>query len=161
MLRQSLGLTSSITDEDWHRYRGVNIHGVFYCTREALKLMEPQKYGRIINIASTGGISVMSAHSPHYSATKGAVVAFTKVVALDVAGANILVNCIAPGGIRTPDFDAYLSTLTPEQKNVLFQLIPLGRLGEAEEYAALAVHLASDENYCVGQIISPNGGLVI
>jgi 3-oxoacyl-[acyl-carrier protein] reductase len=105
MPRQSLGITTSLTDDDWLRWWDVNVHGVFYCTREALRIMEPRKYGRIINIASTGGISVMSGHSPGYSASKAAVVNFTKTVALDVAGANIQVNCIAPGGIRTADFD--------------------------------------------------------
>jgi 3-oxoacyl-[acyl-carrier protein] reductase len=160
MPRQSLGITTSLTDDDWLRWWGVNVHGVFYCTREALKIMEPKKYGRIINIASTGGISVMSGHSPGYSASKAAVVNFTKTVALDVAGANIQVNCIAPGGIRTADFDAYMEKIGPDKRNQLFQIVPLGRLGEPSEYAALGVHLASDETYCVGQIISPNGGLV-
>lgn len=159
--RESLQLTSSLTDEDWHRYWGVNVHGVFYCTREALRLMEPRREGKIINIASIAGISGYSAHSPHYSATKGAVVAFTKAVATDVAGANIFVNAIAPGGVMTPDFAAYFARATEEERNRFNQLIPLGRLGTVEEYASLAVYLASDGHYLVGQIISPNGGLVI
>jgi 3-oxoacyl-[acyl-carrier protein] reductase len=161
MPRQSLGITTSLTDDDWLRWWGVNVHGVFYCIREALKIMEPRRYGKIINIASTGGISVMSGHSPGYSASKAAVASLTQTVALDVAGANIQVNCIAPGGIRTADFDGYMEKIGPEQRNAFFQIVPLGRLGEPSEYAALAVYLASDENYCVGQIISPNGGLVI
>ena len=160
MPRQSMGITSSLTDDDWLRWWGVNVHGVFFCAREALKIMELKKYGKIINIASTGGISVMSGHSPGYSASKAAVVSFTKTLAQDVAGANIMVNCIAPGGIRTADFDAYMAKSGPEKVAAFMQMIPLGRLGEASEYAALAVHLASDENYCVGQVISPNGGLV-
>lgn len=159
--RESLQLTSSLTDEDWHRYWGVNVHGVFYCTREALRLMEPRREGKIINIASIAGISGYSAHSPHYSATKGAVVAFTKAVAADVAGANIFVNAIAPGGVMTPDFAAYFARATEEERTRFNQLIPLGRLGTVEEYASLAVYLASDGHYLVGQIISPNGGLVI
>ena len=95
--RQSLEFTSNITDEEWHRWWGVNVHGTFYCTREALKLMQPQKYGRIINIASLSGMSGLSAHSPHYSATKGAVIAFTKAVAAEVAGSNIYVNVDGAG----------------------------------------------------------------
>ena len=75
--RRSLGFTSAMSDEEWLRFWNVNVHGVFYCTRAALRLMEPQRYGRIVNIASVAGISAMSVHSPHYSATKGAVVAFT------------------------------------------------------------------------------------
>ncbi|MFO1398688.1 MAG: SDR family oxidoreductase [Burkholderiales bacterium] len=161
MPRQSLQLTSSITDEEWHRYWGVNVHGVFYCTRGALRLMEPQREGKIVNVASIAGISAMSAHSPHYSAAKGAVVAFTKAVALDVAGANIFVNAIAPGGVLTPDFEAFLQRASEEEKNRLAQLIPLGRLGTLDEYASLAVYLAADGHYLVGQVISPNGGAVI
>ena len=159
--RQSLGFTSSITDEDWHRYWGVNVHGVFYCTRAALRLMEPQREGKIINIASVAGLSSYSAHSPHYSATKGAVIAFTRAVALDVAGANIFVNAIAPGGVLTPDFEAYWARASDEDRNRFNQLVPLGRLGTIEEYASLAVYLASDGHYLVGQVISPNGGLVM
>jgi 3-oxoacyl-[acyl-carrier protein] reductase len=85
-----------------------NLQGMFWYTREALKIMEPNMYGRVVNVASTGETSVMSGHSPGYSASKAAVVSLTKTVALDFAGTNILVNCIAPGGIRTADFDAYM-----------------------------------------------------
>jgi len=107
------------------------------------------------------GISAMSSHSPHYSATKGAVVAFTKAVAAEVAGANIFVNAIAPGGVQTPDFEAYLQSLDETTRHRLWQMIPAGRLGTMEEYAATVVHLACDPHYLVGQIISPNGGCVI
>ena len=161
MPRQSLGIWTGLSDEDWLKWWTVNVHGVFYCTRAALKLMEPQQYGRIINIASIAGISTGSAHSPGYSATKAAVVNMTKTAAFDVAGANIYVNAIACGGVVTPPFEAYLAKATEEQKRNLYQLIPAGRLGTPEEYASLAVYLASDEHYIVGQVISPNGGIVI
>lgn len=159
--RRSLGFTSAMTDADWHRFWDVNVHGVFYCTRAALRCMEPQRYGRIINIASIAGISAMSVHSPHYSATKGAVVAFTKAVAAEVAGANIFVNAIAPGGVHTPDFQRYLDSLDAATRERLWQMIPAGRLGTPEEYAATVTHLACGEHYLVGQIISPNGGCVV
>lgn len=159
--RRTLGFTSALSDAEWHRFFDVNVHGVFYCTRAALRLMEPQRYGRIINIASVAGISAMSVHSPHYSATKGAVVAFTKAVAAEVAGANILVNAVAPGGVHTPDFARYLDSLDDDARNRLWQMIPAGRLGTPEEYAATVTHLACDAHYLVGQIISPNGGCVI
>ena len=161
MPRQSLGIVTSLTDSDWLRFWGVNVHGVFYCTREALRLMEPQRYGKIINIASIAGISAASAHSPGYAAGKAAVVSFTQTCALDVAGANIYVNAIACGAVLTPPFEAYLAKASEEQKRNLFQLIPLGGLGLPEEYASLAVYLASDEHYLIGQVISPNGGAVI
>lgn len=138
MPRQSLGFTKNLTDEEWHRFWGVNVHGVFYSTREALKLMEEQKYGKIINIGSTAGISVTAAHTASYAATRAAVASFTRNVALEVAGAGIYVNAIACGGVLTPPMKQYLSSCTEEDKNRIFQLIPLGRIAEPEEYAALA-----------------------
>jgi len=159
--RKSLGVTKNMTDEEWHRFWGVNVHGTFYCTREALKLMEPQREGKIINIASISGTSYAAAHSPHYSASKGAVVAFTRSVGFEVAGCNIYVNCIAPGAIMTPDAEAYFDNLPEEELNRFFQIIPAGRIGRPEEYASLAVYLASDGHYLYGQILSPNGGTII
>ncbi|TDN67353.1 SDR family NAD(P)-dependent oxidoreductase [Paraburkholderia sp. BL10I2N1] len=160
MPRQSLGFTSSISDEEWHRYWDVNVHGLFYCTREALKLMEPQRDGKIVNIASIAGISAMSAHSPHYSATKGAVVAFTKSVAAEVAGANVFVNAMAPGGVATPEFTKYFEAAGEEKRNQFWQLVPAGRLGTMQEYASIVTYLCGD-HYLVGQVLSPNGGAVI
>jgi 3-oxoacyl-[acyl-carrier protein] reductase len=159
MPRQSLGFTSAMTDQEWHRFWDVNVHGVFYCTREALRRMEPQKDGKIINIASLAGISGLSAHSPHYSASKGAVVAFTRSVAAEVAGANIFVNAIAAGGVHTELFGSFLANMDQEERARVFQLVPLGRLGSPEEYAGLALYLACDGHYLVGQIIGANGGM--
>jgi 3-oxoacyl-[acyl-carrier protein] reductase len=159
--RQSLGIVSSLSDEDWLKWWDVNMHGVFYCTRAALRLMEARRSGRIVNIASIAGLGAGSMHSPGYSATKAGVISLTKTTAYDVAGANILVNAIACGGVMTPPFEAYLATTTEAQKNSLFQMIPMGRLGTPKEYASLAVYLASDEHYLAGQVISPNGGMVM
>ena len=161
MPRQSLGIVSSLSDDDWLKWWGVNMHGVFFCTRAALRLMEPRRSGKIINIASIAGMGTMSTHSPGYSATKAGVISLTKTTALDVAGANIFVNAIACGGVLTPPFEDYLARATEEQKNRLYQIVPLGRIGRPQEYASLAVYLASDEHYLVGQVISPNGGVVI
>lgn len=157
--RTALGFTSAMSDAEWLKYWNVNVHGVFFCTRAALRQMEPRRFGRILNIASIAGLSAFSAHSPHYSATKGAVIAFTRAVAAEVAGANILVNAIAPGGVATPMFDEYLARLDPEARGRLFQIIPAGRLGTMEEYAGLACYLAGDGHYLAGQVISPNGGM--
>lgn len=158
--RRSLEFTSNISDEEWHRYWGVNVHGVFYCTREALKIMQSKRAGKIVNIASIAGLSSKSAHSPHYCATKGAVIAFTKSVAYEVAGANIFVNAMAPGGVATPRFNQYLQDIGEEACNRLWQGLPLGRFGSVEEYASTVLYL-SGEHYLVGQVISPNGGGVI
>jgi len=159
--KESLAVTSAFPDEEWHKYWGVNVHGVFYCTREALRIMEPKKSGKIVNIASIAGIGGYSAFNPSYCATKGAVLAFTRSVAIEVAGANIFVNAIACGGILTPPMEKYLASLNEEGRNSVHQLVPLGRLGRPEEYASLAVYLASDEHYLVGQTISPNGGMIL
>jgi 3-oxoacyl-[acyl-carrier protein] reductase len=161
MPRQSLGIVSSLSDEDWLKWWGVNMHGVFWCTRAALRLMEPQRSGKIVNIASIAGLGAGSMHSPGYSATKAGVISLTKTTALDVAGANIYVNAIACGGVLTPPFEDYLARAGDEQRSRLLQMVPLGRIGRPEEYASLAVYLASDEHYFVGQVISPNGGMVI
>ncbi|MDM0117172.1 SDR family oxidoreductase [Variovorax sp. J22R133] len=159
--KESLGVTKDFTDEEWHKYWGVNVHGVFYCTREALRIMEPRRSGKIINIASVAGIGGFSAFHPAYCATKGAVLAFTRSVAVEVAGGNIFVNAIAAGGILTPPMEDYLANAPEEARNSLHQLIPLGRLGKPHEYASLAVYLASDDHYLVGQTISPNGGMIL
>jgi 3-oxoacyl-[acyl-carrier protein] reductase len=161
MPRQSLGITTSLTDEDWHKWWGVNVHGVFYCTRAALRFMERQRSGKIINVASIAGLGAGSMHSPGYSATKAAVISLTKTTAFDVAGANIMVNAIAPGGVNTPPMLAYLEGATEAERANLFQLVPLGRFAEAEQYAKLVVYLAGDDHYFVGQVLSPNGGYVI
>ena len=161
MPRQALGIVASLSNEDWLKWWGVNMHGVFYCTRAALRLMTPRRAGKIINIASIAGLGTGSTHSPGYSATKAGMISLTKTTALDVAGANIYVNAIACGGVLTPPFQDYLDRVSDEQKNQFFQMVPLGRIGRPEEYASLAVYLASDEHYLVGQVISPNGGLVI
>lgn len=158
--RRSLQFTSTMSDAEWLKYWDVNVHGLFYCTRAALRQMEPRSYGRIVNIASLAGHSSLSAHSPHYSASKGAVIAFTRAVGAEVAGANIFVNAIAPGGVATEMFEAYLGKLAPEAQAALFQMIPAGRLGTLEEYAGLALYLAGDNHYLAGQVISPNGGMI-
>ena len=159
--RQSLEITRNMSDAEWKRFWAVNVDGVFHCSRAALQRMEPQRYGRIINIASIAGISAMSAHSPHYSATKGAVVAFTRSLAYEVAGANVRVNAICPGGVLTPAMNQFLEQQSPQQLNVLNQILPLGRMGTPEEYAALTCHMASEECYLVGAIVNASGGTLI
>ena len=81
--------------------------------------MEPQCYGKIINIASIAGLGTDSAFSPVYSASKAAVISYTKTAAFDVAGANIYVNCIACGGVMTPPFKKYLAEASEQEKRNL------------------------------------------
>lgn len=159
--RQSLGIVSSLSDDDWLKWWGVNMHGVFWCTRAALRFMEPQRSGQIVNIASVAGLGAGSMHSPGYSAAKAGVISLTQTTAYDVAGANVFVNAIACGGVMTPPFRDYLANASDTERNSLFQMMPLGRLGEPEEYANVALFLAAGGHYQVGQVISPNGGYVI
>lgn len=107
-----------------------------------LRYMEPQRSGKIVNIASVAGLGAASMHSPGSSASKAGV-SLIKTTAYDVAGANIYVNAIACGGVMTPPFQAYLAGATQTQRDSLFQMLPLGRLGEPDEYASVAVFLAS------------------
>lgn len=160
--KTSLCITSNMSDEDWARMIDVNLTGTFYCTREALKIMEPLRRGKIINVASTAGISAIAAHAPNYSAAKAGIVGFSRSVAHEVAGSGISVNCIAPGYIASPPFEKGMEMMGEERRERLFQIVPAGRLGTVDEVADLAVYLAGDQAaYMVGQVISINGGVVI
>ena len=155
--RVSLEATRNMTDGEWDRMLKVHLYGTFYCTREALKIMEDRGSGKIINMASVSGITGV-AGAPGYSAAKGGIIAFTKAVAAEVIRVGVYVNAIAPGYIDTP----FLDGMSPESNAGVRMSIPLGRLGKADEIAPLAVFLASNESsYIVGQVISPNGGLVL
>jgi 3-oxoacyl-[acyl-carrier protein] reductase len=124
-------------------------------------MMEPRGYGKIVNIASVAGISGLSCHSPHYSASKGGVVALTKAVGVEVIGAGINVNCIAAGGVATQAWEQMIAGVGEPLRAQFMQLVPAGRMGSIDEFASLAMYLASDDAaYLVGQVISPNGGLL-
>ena len=160
--KTSLRITSRMSDEEWEQMIQIDLNGVFYCSREALRIMEDKGYGRIINIASIAGISAIASHAPNYSAAKGGVVAFTKSVAHEVAGSGITVNCIAPGYVTSPTFEQGLEMMGADRRKRLLQIIPAGRVGEPDDVAHVAVFLASDlSSYMVGQIVSCNGGVVI
>lgn len=102
----------------------------------------------------------MSAHSPAYAAAKGGVVAFTRNLAVEVAGAGVNVNCVAPGGIKTPGFEQFTKMAGPDVTGRMMQSCPLNRLGTPEEHSAMVLFLASDEaSYVTGQVITTNGGM--
>src|SRR5262249_42125925 len=154
---RTLGATRSMTDSQWRRTLSIHLDGTFYCTREALRIMEPKGAGKIINMASIAGTMGL-AGVPDYSAAKAGIIGFTKAVAREVIARGIYVNAIAPGYIDTPLLD-FLDA--PMKQQILFQT-PIGRLGTPAEIAALAFYLASDESsYTVGQVIWPNGGAVM
>lgn len=151
----SLEVTSGMEDADWRRMLEVHLFGTFYCTREALRVMEPRGSGHIVNIASVAGLSGLPG-APHYSAAKAGIIGFTKSVASEVIPRGIYVNAVAPGVIDTPMARVAGDVL------VRFAIMraPIGRLGSPEEVASAVLFLATSESsYLVGQVISPNGGL--
>jgi len=156
-IKTSLEATQNLTDEDWDRMLGVHLTGTFYCTREALKLMEKQRSGKIISIASICGMTGC-AGAPHYSAAKAGIMGFTRAVAREAIVSGVNVNAIAPGYIDTPMTDA----IDDAVRRMISMATPAGRFGSPQDVANLAVYLASEEaNFVVGQVISPNGGYVI
>ena len=154
---ETVGATRMMTDAQWRRTVSVHLDGTFYCTREALKLMEAQGSGKIINMASIAGLTGLSG-APDYSAAKAGIIGLTKAVAKEVAMRGIYFNAIAPGFIDTPLLD-----VMDEQMKMMIPLqTPLGRLGRPSEIAAVALYLAAEESsFTVGQVISPNGGYYI
>jgi len=149
---EPIDVTASLSDEQWRRTMSVNLDGVFYCVRAALRVMLPQGSGSIVNIASSAGVNPMPG-IPHYSASKAAVIALTRSVAKEVAGRGVRVNAIAPGGVDTP-----MAARTPPGVG---PTIPLGRLATAAEIAAAALFLATSEaSYVTGETLNVNGGTV-
>jgi len=147
------------SDEDWHGLLAANLHGYFYgCRAAARHLTERGEGGRIVNVTSISGIVGVGGIGA-YSAGKGAVMALTKALAVELAPAGVTVNAIAPGAIDTPlNTDAY----TAEIRSVYEERIPLGRIGSAGEVADVAVFLASEASrYVTGQQIVVDGGLIV
>jgi 3-oxoacyl-[acyl-carrier protein] reductase len=156
----ALEATRRLSDERWSRMLAVHLNGTFFCTREALALMAPRGSGRIINMASIAGTTGI-ASVPHYSAAKAAIIGFTKAVARDVGSQGILVNAIAPGYIDTPILDVLGEQRAAHTALLALQTVT-GRLGEPREIAATALFLAGPgSSYFTGQVLSPNGGIVI
>jgi 3-oxoacyl-[acyl-carrier protein] reductase len=142
---------------EWDRVMDVNLRGTFLCTRYVLPHMLRRGSGRIINMASQlgqlGGIEMV-----HYSASKGAVIAFTKALAREVTSRGVLVNVMAPGPIMTSVMDLE----TEDWKARKLAQLPIGRFGEVHEVSPTAVFLAGDDaTYYVGQTLGPNGGDVM
>jgi 3-oxoacyl-[acyl-carrier protein] reductase len=149
-----IGATAGMTDSLWRRTLSIHLDGTFYCTRQALRIMEPKRSGTIINMASIAGLTGLPG-VPDYSAAKAGIIGLTKSVAREVIGAGIRVNAIAPGFIDTP----LLTVFEGDLLQMLTRRTPAGRLGTTDEVAAVALYLASDDSsFTVGQIISPNGG---
>lgn len=152
----SFGPYTQVDLAEWERIIGANLTGAYLCCRAVAPWMEQQAHGRIINISSvsahTGGVS----GSVHYATSKGGMISMTKTLARDLAPHNITVNAIAPGQI-----DADPDLLTPEARQRVLSMIPLGRIGEPKEIAYAALFLASPmASYITGATLDVNGGIL-
>jgi 3-oxoacyl-[acyl-carrier protein] reductase len=156
IIKSHFDVTVNMSDQDWNDMISVHLNGTFFCTREALKIMNNQNKGCIINMGSvlgtTGGPS-----SPHYSAAKAAILGYTRATARELASRNIRVNAIAPGYIDT-DMTSGLGDVI----NLVKSATPMKKFGDTADIAWAAVYLASDEaKFVTGQTLSPNGGFVM
>lgn len=146
-----------ITAEDWDAMFDTNIRDMFLITKAFINDMIHNKEGRIINISSIWGISGASCEV-HYSASKAAVIGFTKALAKEMGPSNITVNCIAPGVIDT-DMN---KNITPEIMEELKDETPLGRIGTSNDIAQAALYLCSDgAAFVTGQVMTIDGGFIV
>ena len=150
-------LFTDISEEMWDRMFDVNVKGAYNCTQAALPAMIHEKYGRIVNVSSMWGIAGASCEV-HYSASKAALIGFTKALAKEVGLSGITVNCIAPGVIGT-DMN---SAIPKEIMETLKSDTPLNRIGTPEDAAEAIFFLASDKaGFITGQVLSVDGGFIL
>ncbi len=146
-----------MSDTDWDSVLTVNLTSVMRLSRGVLRGMMKARWGRIVNVSSIVGVTGNPGQA-NYAASKAAVIGMAKSLAQEVASRGITVNSIAPGFIAT----AMTGALTDEQKARIDAQIPAGRMGTADEIAAAAVYLASEEAaYVTGQTLHVNGGMAM
>lgn len=140
--------------DGWRFVMALNLDAVFHCCQAAVKEMLKTGYGRIVNMASIAG-KEGNPNAVAYSASKAGVIGLTKSIGKELAATNIRVNCVTPAAIETE----MLEQLTPEFRAYVISRIPVGRLGRAEEVAALASWLASEEcSFSTGAVFDVSGG---
>lgn len=144
-------------DEDFEKVLQVNLFGSFCCSREAAKVMMKQRSGRIVSISSVNGVAG-SPGQANYSASKAGIIGLTKSLAKELGSRGITVNAVAPGYIQTD-----MTAVLPDKvKEGILSLIPLQKLGDAEDVANLVSFLVSeDSRYITGQVIHVDGGMVM
>jgi len=149
--------STEISDEEWRRVLAINADGVFFCNRAVAPGMVERGYGRIVNVASIAG-KEGNPMAAAYSASKGAVIALTKAMGKDLARTGVLVNCVAPAVIETP----ILEGVSQEHIDYMVERIPMGRMGNADEVAALICWLASEEcSFSTGATYDVSGGRAV
>ena len=143
--------------EDWQAVLDVNLTAAFTLTRNCMRTMMKQRWGRVINITSIVGVTG-NAGQANYAASKAGLIGMSKSFAQEVASRNITINCIAPGFIATPMTDE----LNEKQRTAILASVPAGRLGHVDEIGAGAAYLASEEAaYITGQTLHINGGMAM
>jgi 3-oxoacyl-[acyl-carrier protein] reductase len=150
-------LLMRMKESDWDAVIDTNLKGTFNFTKAVARTMIKQHGGKIINIASVVGM-VGNAGQANYCASKAGIIGLTKSVARELASRNVTVNCVAPGLIRS----AMTESLSDQAKEQVAGLIPLGRMGEPEDVAAVVTFLASPAaDYITGEVIRTDGGMAM
>jgi 3-oxoacyl-[acyl-carrier protein] reductase len=146
-----------ITLDEWDDVMAVNQRAVFWLSRLAGRAMTDRGWGRIVNVASLAGQAARPSGA-HYAATKGAVIALTRVFAAELAAAGVTVNAVSPGTIESPMTDR----LQPERLSALRDQIPVGRLGQGTDIASAVEFLVSDHaGFITGATLDLNGGVLM
>ena len=159
----SSGSILTSTEEDWDRCMAVNVKGTYLCSAAAARSMTERGGGSIVNQGSVAAL-VGVANFAAYCASKGAVVALTRSMAVDLAASGIRVNVICPGTVYTPLMRPMLTARGggDEEKGLAMTIAkyPIGRLGTPEDIARVALFLASDESaFMTGSVVTPDGGM--
>jgi len=145
-----------LEEAEWDRMFAVHVKGAFHCTKAALPDLIEAGWGRVVNVASVGGLKGAPAIT-HYAAAKAALVGFTRALATEVGVHGVTVNVIAPGLVDTP---LLVRSRMPEAiRETQAAALPVRRIGRPEDIAAACAYLVSPEaGYVTGQVLSPNGG---
>jgi 3-oxoacyl-[acyl-carrier protein] reductase len=146
-----------MSESDWDAVLDTNLKGAFLCTKAVVSQMMSQRYGRIINMGSVVGV-MGNAGQSNYSASKSGLIGFTKSIAKEFGGRNVLCNYVAPGFVQT----AMTDSLTDDQKKAFLNVIPLKRAATPVDIANVVSFLCSaDASYLTGQVIHIDGGMVM
>lgn len=153
---------AEMTDAKWDHTFEIDLKGIFRVVRPALAGMKARKKGAVVALSSIMGVAYGWDEHVHYSAAKSGVVGLVRGLAVELARDGIRVNGIAPGYIRTAQLLSKEHSLGPEAAETAGQFIPMGRIGQPEEIADVALFLASHgARYMTGQVVVVDGGLLV